>query len=120
MMKEKWERTKQFVADHKAEIAMYGITAASVIGLVIVGKKLYDMDSGAFFETIRGKDLEKPDFNLGKIEEFWQDPGVSQKTMIINDIKVGDMGRLGEQFLKIKGVTNETDISAIIGLDPAA
>lgn len=120
MMKEKVEKAKKFVADHKVEIAMSVVTVASVVGLVIIGKRLHDLDSGAFFETIRGKDLDKPDFDLGKIEEFWQDPGVSQKTMIINDIKVGDMGRLGEQFLKIDGVTNETDISAIIGLDPAA
>ncbi len=118
MIKEKWNSAKRFVSDHKTEIIMGTITIVTSIGLVVLGKKLKDRDDTVSFMTTYGEDLDKPEFTIGKIHEFWQDPGSTQRTMIVNDIEVGDLGRFGEQLLKINKVTIETPVDAIIGLNP--
>jgi hypothetical protein len=116
MLKEKLAQVKAFAKDHKKEIAIG-------IGVLVGGTVVYKIVKSSpkvidICETIDKsnviKDLEIPKTELGTINELWQD-GFG-KNLILNDVTVGDLGKVGEEFLKIDGVTNETVVTAVVGL----
>ena len=116
MMKEKLEKAKTFVKEHKRELAI----GAGMAGIVMIGGVVYMITkkkpkianiSDFVFHV---KDLEKPKMDIGTLAELWQEGGCINA--ILNDVTVADLGAVGEQFLKIDGVTNDTVVSAIIGL----
>lgn len=115
-MKQKIEKTKTFIKEHKKEI-LIGTGVVMVSGLIFIVTKKKPKFEGArrVIKTSMGyKDLEKPSLNIGRIDELWQDE--FGKIAIVNDFKVADMGAIGQEFLKIDGVTNETEVSVIMGL----
>ena len=50
--------------------------------------------------------------SVGIFCDVWHDNGAAMA--IVTDLKVSDMGRLGEEFLKIDGVTPESIIAATL------
>lgn len=58
--------------------------------------------------------IAKVGWTLGKMESLW-DEGDGMMA-IINDVAVSDMGKFGEELLKIEGTKPETMTSVIIGL----
>ena len=116
MMKEKLEKAKTFVKEHKRELAI----GAGVAGIMMIGGVVYMITkkkpkianiSESVFHT---KDLEKPKMDIGTLTDLWQEGGYINA--ILNDVTVADLGAVGEQFLKIDGVTNDTVVSAVISL----
>ena len=115
-MKQEIEKSKEFVKEHKKEI-LIGTGIAVVGGLIFIVTKKKPKFEGTrrvIKTSMKCKDLEKPNINIGRIDELWQDE--FGKMAIVNDFKVADMGTIGKEFLKIDGVTNETEVSVIIGL----
>lgn len=115
-MKQKVEKAKTFVKEHKKEI-LIGTGLAVAGGLIFIITKKKPKFEGArrvIKTSMEYKDLEKPVLNIGRIDELWQDE--FGKMAIINDFTVADMGTIGQEFLKIDGVTNETEVSVIMGL----
>ena len=93
---------------------------AGVAGVAVIGGVIYVFTkkkpkianiSELVFHVI---DLEKPKMDIGRLDELWREDGCINA--ILNDVTVADLGAVGEQFLKIDGITNETGVSAIIGL----
>lgn len=121
MLKEKMKQVKTFVADHKKEIAIcVGVVVGGVVVYKIVKKvpkqqtldKAVDKSFGNFLGFIACKDLDIPKTDIGTIDELWQEGDF--KNLIFNDITVADMGKIGEEFLKIDGVTKETVVSGVL------
>lgn len=116
MLKEKIEQAKVFVKEHKKEI---------VAGLCIAagGTVLYKIcKSEPKFEAINTlieassniKDLDIPKLDVGTIDDLWSDNWGTN--LILNDVTVADLGKVGNEFLKIDGVTNDTVVTAVVGL----
>lgn len=118
MLKEKMTKVKNFVVDHKKEIAIgVGVIVGGVVVYKIVkhipkADLVTDVDWSGMTEEI--VDLEIPKLEVGTIDELWSDQW--GKSLILNDITVGDMGKIGEEFLKIDGVTKDTVVTATMGL----
>ena len=118
MLKEKMTKVKNFVVDHKKEIAIgVGVIVGGVVVYKIVkslpkNDLITDVEWSGMTEGI--EDLEIPKLDVGTIDELWKDQW--GKSLILNDITVGDMGKIGEEFLKIDGVTKDTVVTATIGL----
>ena len=114
-MKAKLEQVKTFVDEHKREIAIgAGIAGVAVIGGVIyvITKRKPKID--ILEKVFNVKDLEKPKMDIGTLTELWYEGGCINA--ILNDVTVADLGEVGKQFLKIDGITNDTEVSAVIGL----
>ena len=115
MLKEKIEQVKVFVADHKKEIAI-GLCVAvggTVLYKVVKVKPKIENVTGTMFCNV-DKYLEIPKLDVGTITELWEEDGY--KNLFLNDITVADMGKIGEELLKIDGVTNKTCVTAVVGL----
>ena len=116
MMKEKLEKAKTFVKEHKRELAI----GAGVAGIMMIGgvvhmitkkkPKIANISESVF----HAKDLEKPKMDIGTLIDLWREGGYINA--ILYDVTVADLGAVGEQFLKIDGVTNDTVVSAVISL----
>lgn len=82
----------------------------------ILGKKI----AYAFKETLNAptaiiSTIERPkDFGVGAIDMLVNRNGVVNA--IINDVKLDDIGRLGEELLKVDGVTKESPVGIFVGL----
>lgn len=118
MLKEKFEKVKNFVVDHKKEIA---IGVGVVVGGVVIYKIVKHLPKNDLVTDINWNDmteeivdLEIPKLEVGTIDELWKDQW--GKSLILNDVTVGDMGKLGEELLKIDGITKETVVTASMGL----
>ena len=115
MLKEKMKQVKEFVVEHKKEIA---IGVLVVVGGVTVYKivkstsKITTIDLDSI--NYEYKDLEIPKLDVGVIDDLWEDNW--GKSLILNDCTVADMGKLGEEFLKIDGITKDTVVTATVGL----
>lgn len=116
MLKEKMTQVKTFVVEHKKEITIgVACVVGGVIGYKIV-KSIPKVDeiSEALSRSKVIKDLDIPEMEVGKIDELWVD-GFG-KNLILNDCTVGDLGKIGDEFLKIEGVTKDTCVTAVVGL----
>ena len=116
MMKEKLEKAKTFVKEHKRELAI----GAGVAGIMMIGGVVYMITkkkpkiANISESVFHAKDLEKPKMDIGTLTDLWQEGGYINA--ILYDVTVADLGAVGEQFLKIDGVTNDTVVSAVISL----
>lgn len=120
MLKEKVKQVKDFVAEHKKEIAVgLCVTVGGVIIYKITKKepKLDTIIKSNERGTIIGeitKQLEAPVLDVGTIDDMWVDKFGT--TLILNDITVNDLGKVGEEFLKIDGINKDTCVTAVVGL----
>ena len=114
-MKEKLEQVKTFVDEHKRELAIgagvAGITVISGVAYVITKQK---PKIDILEKVFNVKDLEKPKMDIGTLTDLWEEGECINA--ILNDVTVADLGEVGKQFLKIDGITNDTEVSAVISL----
>ncbi len=114
MLKEKVTKGKEFVKEHKKEIA---IGLACVVGGAVVykiTKKAPKFEKLEDCELIGSVTVDIPQLKIGKIDDLWCDD--FGKNLIVNDITVANMGEIGQEFLKIDGVTEDTVVTGVIGL----
>lgn len=110
-MNEKVTKVKRFVKKHKAEFITAGVAVASCIALGAI-----DIKTKFKFPKSRSsvKNLDIPtEFNVGSITDLWKEG--EWLNAIVADVKVKDIGRLGEEFVKQGLVAAETDVQAVIG-----
>ena len=106
------EKVKAFVKKHKQEVIIgasaAGIAIVSGIVFVVTKKKIDNPFEVLNTTVFKCDDLEKPDTKLGNIMEFWQDK--CGKNLIMTDVSINDLGALGQEFLEVDGITNDTKI----------
>ena len=100
-----WE-IKKFVNDHKTEIALSALGVVGTGVLVALGVKgLRSIDSWNEVNVVEG-------FTTGKVSSLWNEGGYGNA--IVQFFKIKDMGDLGEDLKKIGGITDDTEVSAVL------
>ena len=115
----KKEKVLNFVKEHKKELAIAAV--AVVGGTVLFALTRKKPESIKMLEATAGSDwkqkelarIEALDWNLGEVTDLWNEGECVNA--IINDITVADLGKLGEESLKIEGITKDTTVSMLIG-----
>lgn len=113
-----WYNVKEFVKKHKQEVAI-GVagTAALICGItyVAVSKKNYvPVKFSGVFETLASRDISVDDWSVGTLTECWRESGWINA--IAKDFTVADAGKLGEELLKIDGVTLDTEMQVVLSV----
>lgn len=115
-----WE-IKKFVIDHKAEIALGALGMVGTGVLVALGVKGIRSIKGVGNPVEMIGDIIDDDwmdknvvegFTTGKVNELWNEGGYGNA--IVQFFKIKDMGDLGEDLKKIGGITDETEVSAVL------
>ena len=115
----KLDEMKTFVKEHKNEIIAgvigVGVTVGS-IAYIMVTKKPVKIPEAVKpnFAAIEKSRIEKLNWRLGDMTDLWNEGG--HINTIINDITMADLGKLGDELIKIEGVTMETGISIIASI----
>lgn len=116
-MKEKMQKVKTFVKEHKEQITI-GAGAVVIGGIMfMVTKKKPKLKTMEAVDVIQkfNTELEHPELDFGTITDFWLEGGY--KNAIIHDLTIADLGALGEQFVeKVDGITKDTEVSLVMGL----
>lgn len=102
----------EFAKNHKKELAAAGIAlVGGAVVFAITKQKPVDLDKAAkvLYPVV---DIEAPQLEVGTITELWQEG--EWLNSIVNDIKVADCGKFGEELTKIENVTPDTTISAVM------
>lgn len=111
----------EYVKNHKKEIAL---GALGVIGsgvLIALGVKGFNSCKGTGNPVEMIGDIIDDNwsdtnivegFTTGKVNEVWNEGGYSNA--IVQFFKIKDMGDLGEDLKKIRGITDDTEVSAAL------
>ena len=113
---EKKNKVLEFVKTHKKAIAVGAITAVSGIMLFMIGKKkpMSTIHFSGVFSTPNAKDIQVANWGCGTLEECWREGGWINA--IVTDFTVADAGKLGEELLKIDGVTADTTLQTVLSV----
>lgn len=115
-----WE-IKKFAMDHKMEIALGALGMVGTGVLVALGVKgirsiknvgnPVEMIGDIIDDDWMDKNVVEG-FTTGKVNELWNEGGYGNA--IVQFFKIKDMGDLGEDLKKIGGITDETEVSAVL------
>lgn len=117
------EKTKEFGKKHWKELLAGCALVGAGVGCYVMCKdwKLkpttnyldnLEIDNANFLADEKER-IAKVGWELGKMESLW-DEGDNCVMTIINDVQVSDMGKFGEELLKIEGITPESSTSMIM------
>ena len=110
---------------HKKAIVAVSVVAGGVVVYAITKKSLpkiaqkIDVNGPAVnWEELRKKRISElaPNWSTGELTEIWEsvdDGAGSEIEIIVNNLKPEDLGKFGEDILKLDGTTNEDSISLI-------
>lgn len=115
----------QYVKEHKKEIALGALGLVGTGLLVAVGAKtissikvnenpvelIGDIVSDSLDENWMDKNIVDG-FTTGKVNDVWNEGGYGNA--IVQFFKIKDMGTLGEDLKKIGGITDDTEVSAVL------
>lgn len=93
----------EYVKNHKKEIAL------GALGLIGTGLLV------AFGVEVSKASMERnlvEGFTTGKVNDLWNEGGYGNA--IVQFFKIKDMGALGEDLKKIGGITDDTEVSAVL------
>lgn len=115
-----WE-IKKFVMGHKMEIALGALGMVGTGVLVALGVKgirsiknvgnPVEMIGDIVDDNWKDKNVVEG-FTTGKVNELWNEGGYGNA--IVQFFKIKDMGDLGEDLKKIGGITDDTEVSAVL------
>lgn len=113
------KKVLNFVKNHKKTIAYLAVVTVGVaVGGSVVHKMMAKKKLVSTYET---KDLDIPsDWEVGRLDSVWRDKQQKAVVGIIDHLKLEDLGKFGEEALKIDGVTEDTDVSLIFGIENEA
>jgi hypothetical protein len=121
----KKQKAKEFWGKHKKKIILGGVLAAVGITAVVVSgsKKKCKDDQTKLLADNWEREYEKRDsriaaldWQVGKMDDLWEDD--FGYNAIINDINVSDIGLLGDEFTKFEGVSPDSNVTMMIGVEP--
>lgn len=99
----------EYVKNHKKEIALGALATIGTGVLVAVGiKSIHSIKNAGNWvdkNVVEG-------FTTGKVNELWNEGGYGNA--IVQFFKIKDMGNLGEDLKKIGGITDDTEVSAVL------
>lgn len=115
-----WE-IKKFVMDHKTEIVLGTLGVVGTGVLVALGVKgirssknvgnPVDIIGHIIDDDWMDKNVVEG-FTTGKVNDLWNEGGYGNA--IVQFFKIKDMGDLGEDLKKIEGITDDTEVSAVL------
>lgn len=114
----KKEKVLNFVKKHKKELAVAAVAVVGGAVVFAVTKKkpksinLLESNINSDWAEKEKARIAALDWKLGELTDFW-DEGHCVNA-IVNDITVADLGKLGEESLKIDGVTNDSTVSMVV------
>lgn len=122
----KKEKAKEFWGKHKKKIILGGVLAAVGITAVVVGSKKksekHESVAGLIEDNTWVANREKMDqriaaldWKVGTMDDLWDEDDYTNA--IINDINVSDIGLLGDEFCKIEGVSPDSNVTMMIGVE---
>ena len=111
----------EYVKNHKKEIAFGTLGVIGTGVLVAIGVKglnsfkgtenPVEMIGGIIDDNWADKNVVEG-FTTGKVNDVWNEGGYANA--IVQYFKIKDMGTLGEDLKKIKGITDDTEVSAVL------
>ena len=119
----KYWKIKKFAMDHKKEIALGALGVVGTGVLVALGVKglrsfknvgnPVDMIGDITASDDSWKEVNVVEgFTTGKVNDLWNEGGYGNA--IVQFFKIKDMGDLGEDLKKIGGITDDTEVSAVL------
>lgn len=113
---EKKNKVVEFIKTHKKQLAVCAATAIGGIVLIAIGKKrsMNTVNFSGVFSTPSAKDIKVADWGCGTLAECWREGGWINT--IVTDFTVADAGKLGEELMKIDGVTSDTALQTVLSL----
>ena len=114
-LKEMFGKAKTWTMEHKKEIAIAVCTAVGGYTIYkVVGGKIFKSDMVTLIEDgVRvSNDLPIPEIDTGVITDLWLEKEYPHA--IIEDLKLTDMGKLGENLASINQVAKDGAVSAVI------
>lgn len=103
----------EYVRSHKKEIAMGALGLVGTGLLVALGmnvsKSIKEVNHISERNLIEG-------FTTGKVNKLWNEGG-THGCAILNGLTIKDMGALGENLKLIGGITDDTQMSAVLDFD---
>lgn len=117
------EKLLKFMKSHKKEIIAAGLMTIGAVTLFVITKRKVDVPkfepASALFvnkpdnwRAIEDKNIEALDWKLGKVTDLWPEGGWTN--MIVKNVTPADLGKFGEEALKIDGVNSDTVIDTLI------
>ena len=112
------KKVLEFVKNHKKEIIISSLAIIGGTAIFVITKKKPEFMRKVVpnFQT-REEELVKINslnWNCGELTDLWKEGKVTN--LIINEVKVEELGKLGNELVKLEGVTNDSTISAIVGV----
>ena len=109
-----------FVKNHKKEIAFATITLVVGTVMLVVARKKPDIPNTVIepkidWKKIMDEKIKNLNWSVGTVTDLWNEFEGSTD-LIINDITVSNLGDLGEECLKIDGITSDTKVSMVLSL----
>jgi hypothetical protein len=115
-----------YVKTHKKEIALGALCAVGTGVLIAFGVKgirsinvtgnPVKMIGDIVDDSLDNSWMENnvvEGFTTGKVNQLWNEDGYGNA--IVQFFTIKDMGALGEDLKKIKGITDDTEVSAVFG-----
>ena len=117
----KYCEIKKFVKDHKTEIILGTIGVVGTGVLIALGVKgirsvknvgnPVEMIGDIVDDNWKDKNVVEG-FTTGKVNDLWNEDGYGNA--IVQFFKIKDIGDLGEDLKKIGGITDDTEVSAVL------
>ena len=117
----KYCEIKKFVKDHKTEVILGTLGVVGTGVLIVLGVKgirsvknvgnPVEMISDIVDDNWKDKNVVEG-FTTGKVNDLWNEDGYGNA--IVQFFKIKDMGDLGEDLKKIGGITDDTEVSAVL------
>lgn len=115
-----------YVRSHKKEIAMGALGLVGTGLLVALGVnisksiKVSGSPVDLIDEVVSDDDWKEHNlvegFTTGKVNDLWNEGG-THGCAILNGLTIKDMGALGENLKLIGGITDDTQVSAVLDFD---
>lgn len=111
----------EYVKNHKKEIALGALGLVGTGVLIAIGVKSYNSIKenanpvqmiGDIIDDNWTESNVVEGFTTGKVNELWNEGEYSNA--IVNFFTIRDMGALGQDLKKIKGITDDTEVSAVL------
>ena len=117
----KYCEIRKFVKDHKTEIIWGTLGVVGTGVLIVLGVKgirsvknvdnPVEMIGGIVDDNWKDNNVVEG-FTTGKVNDLWNEDGYGNA--IVQFFKIKDMGDLGEDLKKIGGITDDTEVSAVL------
>ena len=95
----------EYVKNRKKELALGALGLIGTGLLVAFGVEVSKASKAANRNLVEG-------FTTGKVNYLWNEGGCGNA--IVQFFKINDMGTLGEDLKKIGGITDDTEVSAVL------